>query len=62
MFYVLAFPRDAQGRKVKSQRGMKGRNSKAAYYRLVRPCTGFGQKDMPRDGEHISSRSLRKYM
>ena len=50
-YYVLAFARDAQGRKVKSHRGIQSRN-KAAYYRLVRPCTGFSQKDMPREGEH----------
>ena len=52
VFYVLAFPRDAQGRKVKAHKGMKGRHNKAAYYRLVRPCTGFVQKDMPSDGTH----------
>ena len=50
VYYVLAFPRDAQGRRIKADKNLKGRNNRADYYRLVRPCTGFNSKDMPKQG------------
>ncbi|DBA72580.1 TPA: hypothetical protein ACH3X2_010333 [Trebouxia sp. C0005] len=52
-YYVLALPRDAQGRKLKTQRSRNGRiKSRAAYYRIVRPAAGFSSDDMSSDKFH----------
>ena len=49
LYHVLALPRDAQGRKLKSKRGRGA--ARADYYRLVRPASGFNATDMNREGE-----------
>ena len=60
--HVLALPRDAQGRKLQTTRqtGRRGKN-KASYWRLVRPASGFSDKDMSYDGvwtpQHVLSRA-----
>ncbi|KAK9822510.1 hypothetical protein WJX81_008146 [Elliptochloris bilobata] len=41
--FVLAIERDAHGRKL---RRSKGRRPQPAYYRLIRPATGFSPTDM----------------
>ena len=55
-YYVLALPRDAQGRKLKTQRSRNGRiKSRAAYYRIVRPAAGFSSDDMSSDSKFKGS-------
>ena len=55
-YHVLALPRDAQGRKLKRIRDKSGRlkKVKAAYYRLVRPATGFCNGDMNAEGLKVT--------
>jgi len=53
-YYVLALPRDAQGRKLKTKRSRSGRiESRAAYYRIVRPAAGFSSDDMSSDSKFM---------
>ena len=53
-YYVLALPRDAQGRKLKTKRSRNGRiESRAAYYRVVRPAAGFSSDDMSSDSKFL---------
>ncbi len=53
-YYVLALPRDAQGRKLKTKRSRSGRiESRAAYYRIVRPAAGFSSDDMSSDSKFL---------
>eukprot|EP00798_Chlamydomonas_sp_ICE-L_P014788 gene14788-20838_t len=41
--YVLAIERNERGRRIKNQKGKK----KPAYFKIIRPCTGFAPGDTP---------------
>jgi len=59
-YYVLALPRDAQGRKLKTKRSRNGRiESRAAYYRIVRPAAGFSSDDMSSDSKFMMTTGSR---
>ena len=50
LYHVLGLPRDAQGRKLKTKNAFGGRGvNRAAYYRVIRPASGFSSKDMSSD-------------
>ena len=45
IYHVLALPRDAQGRKLKKNAFAKRGGNRAAYYRVMRPASGFSSTD-----------------
>ena len=53
LYHVLALPRDAQGRKLKTNTAFRRRGTvaRASYYRVIRPATGFSSNDYPADSE-----------
>lgn len=55
IYHVLALPRDAQGRKLKKNAFAKRGGNRAAYYRVMRPASGFSSTDYDAKSEFNAS-------
>ena len=55
IYHVLALPRDAQGRKLKKNAFAKRGGNRAAYYRVMRPASGFSSTDYDAESKSYAS-------
>lgn len=51
IYHVLALPRDAQGRKLKKTAFARRGGNSAAYWRVMRPASGFSSTDYDADSK-----------